>query len=257
VAGEDSDPLQKEWPDAPAGEPPVKPGLSRYLHELPVLILIALALALLIKTFLIQAFYIPSESMEPTLHGCVGCRGDRVLVNKLIYRFRNPRRGEIVVFVAQPDTTKRNVVQRLFKSLTEGLGARTPPEKDYIKRVIGLPGDKITMKDGVVTISPSRGSPFTLTEPYVNSERDASEFGPYTVPAGSYFLLGDNRAHSSDSRYNSFGGLCAAPPCSIPKSRIVGKAFITIWPPGRFRLHGVPGYAAVARPWWTAPALDF
>jgi signal peptidase I len=251
-------PLQSSWPDKPAGEPPKKAGPLAFFRELPVLILIAFGLALLIKTFLVQAFYIPSESMVPTL-----LVGDRVLVNKLIYRFRDPHRGEIVVFVAEPDQVKRNALQRFFKSLTEGLGARTPPERDFIKRVIGLPGDTITMKDGVVTIKPKEGKSFTLQEPYLNkSAPDSSPFGPFTVPKDRFFLMGDNRANSSDSRVNTFGGLCPASPCAVPKSRIVGRAFITIWPPGRFSLHHRPSYAALfggagAGSWWERLALGF
>ncbi|MCA1833859.1 MAG: signal peptidase I [Actinomycetota bacterium] len=250
-------PLQSDWPDKPAGEPPHRPGPLAFFRELPVLILIAFGLALLIKTFLIQAFYIPSESMVPTL-----LVGDRVLVNKLIYRFRDPHRGEIVVFVAEPDRVKRNALQKFFKSMTEGLGARTPPERDFIKRVIGLPGDTITMTNGVIHIKPKKGKAFDLKEPYLNQPPDTSPFGPYTVPANSYFLMGDNRANSSDSRVNTFGGLCATPPCSVPKSRIVGKAFITIWPPSRFRLHHIPKYAALyggtgMGSWWESPSYGF
>jgi signal peptidase I len=220
---------------------PDKSGPGAFFKELPVLILIAFGLALIIKTFLVQAFFIPSESMLPTLRV-----GDRVLVNKLVYRFREPHRGEIVVFVAEPDHVKRNAFQRFIKSFTEGLGAAQPPERDYIKRVIGLPGDTVSMKDGVVTITPARGEPFTLDEPYLNQPRDFSPFGPYKVPPNSYFLMGDNRGNSSDSRVNTFGGLCATPPCSIPKSRIVGKAFITIWPLSRISTHGAPSYKALA-----------
>ncbi len=238
--------LQSAWPDKPAGEPPKKPGPFAFMRELPVLIVIAFGLALLLKTFLVQAFYIPSESMEPTLHGCTGCRGDRVLVNKLVYRFHPPRRGDIIVFVAEPDTVKRNAFQRFVKSLTEGLGAAQPPERDFIKRVIGLPGETVSIKDSVVTITPASGKPFTLDEPYIAPEKDTSPFGPYKVPPDSFFLLGDNRAHSSDSRVNTFGGACSAPPCSIPRERIVGRAFITIWPPGRIKFHTRPDYAAAA-----------
>lgn len=241
-------PLQTDWPDKPAGEPPKRPGPLSFFRELPVLILIAFGLALLIKTFLVQAFFIPSESMVPTL-----LVGDRVLVNKLVYKFRDPRRGEVVVFVAEPDTTKRSGIQRFFKGLTEGLGARTPPERDFIKRVVGLPGETVSMKDGIVTIKKADGTSLDLEERYVN-EKDMTPFGPFTVPKDSYFLMGDNRPNSSDSRVNTFGGLCRAPPCAIPKSRIVGKAFVTIWPLGRATVHKAPKYAALLGPgasaWW-------
>src|ERR1041384_3695038 len=98
--------LQSTWPSSPAGQPPRKRSRAAFLKELPVLIVVAFVLALLMKTFLIQAFYIPSQSMEPTLHGCPGCNGDRVLVNKLVWRLRDPARGEIVVFIAQHHTPR-------------------------------------------------------------------------------------------------------------------------------------------------------
>lgn len=238
-------PLQSEWPAEAAGEPPKRPGPLAFMRELPVLILIAFGLALLIKTFLIQAFFIPSESMVPTL-----LVKDRVLVNKLVYRFREPRRGDIVVFVAEPDKTKRSAINRFFKNLFEGLGAATPPERDFIKRVIGLPGETVSIKDSVVTIKTTDGKSLSLKEPYLSPNRDNNPFGPYTVPKDSFFLMGDNRANSSDSRTNTFGGLCPTAPCSIPKSRIVGRAFITIWPPGQFTLHRSPDYMALVPLFW-------
>lgn len=246
-------------PAVPAA-PPAKPagrrhsGPLQFFRELPILILIAFGLAILIKTFLVQAFYIPSESMVPTL-----LVGDRVLVNKLVYRVRDPHRGDIVVFVAEPDTAHHNWFTRFFRSLGEGLGARTDPERDFIKRVIGLPGETISIRDSVVTIQQRDGKTLTLNEPYISPNHDNNAFGPFTVPANSYFLMGDNRANSSDSRYNSFGGLCPAPPCAVPKSRIVGRAFITIWPPGRFRLQHTVTYQALVdllrHPWDIAALL--
>jgi len=229
-------------------------GPLQFFRELPILLLIAFGLAILIKTFLVQAFYIPSESMVPTL-----LVGDRVLVNKLVYRFRDPHRGDIVVFVAEPDTVHRNWFERFFKSLGEGLGARIDPERDFIKRVIGLPGETISIRDSIVTIQQPSGKTLTLNEPYISPNHDNSPFGPFTVPANSYFLMGDNRANSSDSRVNNFGGLCPAPPCAVPKSRIVGRAFITIWPPGRIRLQHTVKYQALAdlvrHPWELAALL--
>ena len=111
-----------------------------FLKELPVLLLVAFVLALLIKTFLVQAFYIPSASMENSL-----LAGDRVLVNKLVYRFHPPRRGDIIVFeephpVTEPD---RGPFSAFVHWLTEGLGVSSDPEKDFIKRVIALPGETV------------------------------------------------------------------------------------------------------------------
>ncbi len=203
---------------------------GRFLKELPILILIAFGLALLIKTFLAQAFFIPSESMVPTLEV-----DDRVLVNKLVYRFRDPRRGEIVVFVAESDRRERAFWQRVRSFLTEGLGVVRPEEKDFIKRVIGLPGETIEIdREGRVRITPADGgAAFLLEEPYLADERDETPFGPTTVPEDSYFVMGDNRPNSSDSR-KLLG--------PIHRSDIIGKAFIRIWPPGRFGFFRTPSY---------------
>ena len=215
--------LQGEWPDKPAGEPP-KLHRKSFFRELPFLIVVALALALLVKTFLVQAFYIPSESMEPTLHGCDGCRGDRVLVNRLVYRFREPVRGEVIVFQgrrAGPDN--RGVVGRVADFFTQGLGVSRPSDPDFIKRIMGMPGETLEVRDGVVLITRTDGKKLSLSEPYVHVQ-ETRPFGTAKVPPGEYFVMGDNRTHSGDSRY----GLG-----TIPRADIVGKAFVKIWPPGR------------------------
>lgn len=236
--------FQSSWPDRPAGPPPPRRSRLAFFRELPVLIVIAFGVALAIKTFLIQAFYIPSSSMEPTLHGCPGCRGDRVLVNKLAYRFREPRRGEIVVFVTgQQLAEQKSLLRKVTGVFTEGLGVTRPEDTDFIKRVVGLPGETIQIKEGIVTITPPGGDPFKLEEPYIAAQRDLSPFGPYTIPSDRYFLMGDNRANSSDSRVNNFGGICPSAPCAVPKERLVGKAFVRIWPPGRVHVFDVPLYA--------------
>jgi signal peptidase I len=241
----EGDVFQTSWPDAPAGAPPPRRSPFAFFRELPVLIVIAFGLALAIKTLLLQAFYIPSASMEPTLHGCPGCSGDRVLVNKLAYRFREPDRGEIVVFVTgQQSAERKSVLRRISDTFTEGLGVTRPKDTDFIKRVIGLPGETIQIKEGAVTIAPAGGgASFRLEEPYLADQRDLSPFGPYTVPEGRYFLMGDNRANSSDSRVNSFGGICPSAPCAVPKGRLVGKAFVRIWPLRRVHVFQVPLYA--------------
>ena len=186
--------MQSDWPDRPAGPPPKKRSSLSFFKELPVLILIALGLAILIKTFLVQAFFIPSESMVPTLKV-----GDRVLVNKLVYRFRDPHRGEIIVFIAEhdPSEANRSFFKKVVDNITESLGVAKPPGTDFIKRVIGLPGDTVQMTDGVVTITTPAGKKLTLREPYV-PHPDLQPFGPTVVPpktlrpkaSGVYAMLG-------------------------------------------------------------------
>ena len=215
-------------PPPPAARPEPKKKEGSFLKELPILIIIAFGLALLIKTFLLQAFYIPSESMTPTLQ-----IGDRVLVNKLVYRIHPPRRGDIIVFIENPGPHK-SFWGRVRSFFTEGLGVTKPASKDFIKRVIGLPGETIQIRNGVVTITPPGKQPFNLTEPYLNVDKDNSNYGPFAIPAGTYFVMGDNRTNSADSR-TSLG--------PIHKRVIVGRAFIRIWPFGRFGFFHRPKYA--------------
>ena len=151
----------------------------------------ALLVALLIKTFLLQSFYIPSRSMEPTLR-----IGDRVLVNKLSYKVHDINRGDIVVFERPKDE---------------------PPDaiKDLIKRVIGLPGETVSTQNGQVYID---GRP--LDEPYLPAGTVTDNLPPTKVPDDEVFVMGDNRGDSRDSRY--FG--------PIDEGLIVGRAFVRIWP---------------------------
>ena len=209
-------------PPAPASEPDGAPkkeaeergGILDFFKELPGLIIIAFALALLIKTFLIQAFFIPSESMTPTL-----LIGDRVLVNKLVYDFGEPQHGDVIVFenpsLSEPD---RNVVEVVWDWLIEGLGFSTDPTKDFIKRVVGLPGDTVEMRNGKVFVNGER-----IPEPYL-SNRGAQDFAPAQVEPNHVFVMGDNRPNSQDSR-SALG--------QIPMDKIVGKAFVLLWPPSR------------------------
>lgn len=191
-----------------------------FLKELPILILVAFAIALLIKTFLFQAFFIPSGSMENTL-----LVNDRVLVCKInpIFDCKEPKQGDVVVFVApagtRPPAERRGPVGRFWNSLLEGLGLRTP-ENDFIKRVIATEGQTIEIKDGAVYVDGKK-----LDEPYLHDRFPMPNFAPVEVSDGKVFVMGDNRSNSQDSRF--FG--------AIPQSSIVGKAFVLIWPPGRFR----------------------
>jgi signal peptidase I len=189
--------------------------LFQFLGELPGLILMAFVLAVLIKTFLFQAFFIPSGSMEPTL-----MPGDRVLVNKVPYYFGDPQRGDIVVF-ANPNPQEvpdRGVVDGFFHWLFEGLGVQKPDYDDFIKRVIGLPGDTVQGKSDGVYVNGVK-----IDEPYLHGVKTAP-FPATKVPQGKLFVMGDNRGNSLDSRF-SLG--------FVPLDNVVGKAFVIIWPPDR------------------------
>lgn len=178
-------------PGTPA-EPEPAPNTARSVIEWVVVIGGALLIALVIRTFLLAAFYIPSPSMVPTLGV-----GDRVLVNKLSYDLHDVHRGDVVVFERPPAESDTRI-------------------KDLIKRVIGLPGEQLEGKDGKVWVN---GQP--LTEPYVNPDCGGTDqFGPITVPDGDVFVMGDNRCDSSDSRV--FG--------PIDQDLIVGRAFVRVWP---------------------------
>ena len=182
-----------------------------FLGELPGLILMAFALALIIKSLFLQAFWIPTGSMEPTL-----VPGDRVIVAKVPYYFHDPRRGDIIVF-EEPDPAKepeRGVVGALTHWLGQGLGFTAPDNPDYIKRVIGEPGDVVYARGGHVFVNGVR-----ISEPYL-TERTA-RFPDTTVPEGKLFVMGDNRNNSLDSRF----GLGF-----VPIDRVIGKAVWIVWP---------------------------
>jgi signal peptidase I len=207
-----------------------------FLRELPILIAVALVLALLIKAFLVQAFYIPSGSMEQTLR-----IHDRVLVNKLIYRFRDIHRGEVVVFNGNdtsfedsPETTcipPKNRIVRYFRSFASAIGVAPPCEKDFIKRVIGVQGDVVQCCDvqGRVTVNS-----IPLDEPYVYQD-DHQSFGPVTVPKGRLWLMGDHRGASQDSRAHIGNKLDNG---FVPTHKVVGRAFVKVWPVGH--IGGLP-----------------
>ncbi|TQS44309.1 signal peptidase I [Cryptosporangium phraense] len=187
--------------------------------ELPILLLVAVIVAVLVRTFLVQTFYIPSGSMETTL-----LINDRVLVNKMVYRFREPRRGEVVVFVPP-------------KQWDAG-----PSKDDYIKRVVAVGGDKVVCCDasGKITIN---GRP--LNEDYLY-EDDVPSSQPFdvTVPTGRLFVLGDHRSASADSRFHP-----DYQSGTIPVDAVVGRAFVIFWPFGHMATLPVPkGYEAIPAP---------
>jgi signal peptidase I len=177
----------------PPTAPPTRPPARSYKGIVEWVLIIggALLVALVIKALLIQAFFIPSESMVPTLKV-----GDRVLVNKLSYKLHDVHRGDVVVFERPP-------------------GEDDPRIKDLIKRVIGLPGDEIEARDGRVFVNGK-----ALDEPYLPSGTQTLNLPAQKVPAKSYFVMGDNRTNSRDSRVFH----------AIGKHLIVGRAFVRVWP---------------------------
>jgi len=220
------------------------------LKELPVLLIIAFGLAVLIKTFLFQAFFIPSGSMEPTLHGCTGCTGDRVLVNKIVYYFGDPRPGDIVVFEG-PDTwapevqlaEPANWFSSVMATLGRAIGVGPPSEKDYVKRVVAVAGQTVECCDaqGRVLVD---GQP--VDEPYIvtDSPLQTRSFAPVTVPEGRLWVMGDNRAGSADSRSHvtdQYSG-------TIAVDDVIGKAAVIVWPFSRFTMLDDPDIQALDAP---------
>jgi signal peptidase I len=184
-----------------------------FLRELPILFIVALAVAVVLKTFVVQAFFIPSGSMEPTLEP-----GDRVLVQKVVY---GPDRGDVIVFSDPqgrpgPD---RGIVGGFVHWLSSTLGIERPEHEDFIKRVIGLPGETVELRDGRLFVDGVR-----IREPYLKGAVDTRDYGPVKVPEGALFVLGDNRLNSNDSRF----GLGF-----VPVDKVVGRAFAIVWPPSR------------------------
>jgi signal peptidase I len=217
-----SDPSMPSGSDASATDPSERKKPDRFWRELPILLLVSLAIAILIKTFLIQAFYIPSISMEPTLE-----KGDRILVCRICVRISDIQRGDIVVF-SNPHPgpgVDRGVVGSVMHWLGQGLGVAQPENKDYVKRVIGLPGDVVELNDGQLFVNGEK-----VDEPYLDSEVDTRPFGPVTVPDGMLFVLGDDRAHSGDSRFPPPTGLGY-----VPEDAVIGKAFVIVYPSSRWR----------------------
>jgi len=213
-------------------------------RELPFLILIALVLALLIKTFLVQAFYIPSASMENTLQGGPPDKHyDRVLVNKLVDRVRDPHRGEVVVFKGPPSwqstpeftgSTPSNPILHFFHDVGTALGVAAPSSKDFIKRVIGVGGDHVVCCDALGRITVN-GHP--LDEPYVYPGAKPSDSAfDVTVPAGRLWVMGDHRNDSADSRFHLNDGEHG----TIPVGNVIGKAFLVVWPPSDWKTLSVP-----------------
>ncbi|HJQ75840.1 MAG TPA: signal peptidase I [Acidimicrobiia bacterium] len=179
------------------------------------MLLTALVIAVVIKTFLVQPFWIPSESMLETIQV-----NDRVMVNKLAFDLGEPQRGDVVVFrdPAAPEV-EESIPETVIRSVLEAVGIRTRGREDLIKRVIGLPGETITISDNQVHIDD-----VPISEPYLDDGVVMPDEGPFTVGPEEVFVMGDNREFSFDSR--RFG--------PISQDSLVGRAFVVIWPLDRF-----------------------
>jgi len=184
--------------------------------ELPLLVLTAIVLAVLVKGFLVQAFFIPSRSMAPTLEV-----GDRVVVNRLSYRLGSPGRGDVVVFL-RPTSERRaaesGALSWMRRAVAQGLGGTPPGNEDLIKRVVGLPGDVVQGRDGRLWRNGRLAE-----EPYLAPGASTADFGPVRVAPDHFWVMGDNRQDSADSRV--FG--------QVPRAALVGRAMVRVWPADR------------------------
>ena len=239
--------------------------------ELPVLLVVAVAVAVLLKTFVVQPYFIPSESMERTLHGCQGCSGDRILTFKPVYSVaRDPHPGDIVVFrdpggwdVDPVPSPPSNPVLHGLTWVGQFIGLVPPYENDLVKRVIAIGGQTVKCcdADGDVQVGDDGpdGAFHSLDDAsytYLSgSEPSAGRqpFGPVTVPAGRLWVMGDHRDASADSRSHcgsappsetgvtcSDGSAATATSSTVPLDDVLGKAVVIAWPASRWTTLGTP-----------------
>jgi len=179
------------------------------------LLLVALAVAVVIKTFLVQPFYVPSESMLPTIEV-----NDRVMISKLNYQFAEPQRGDIVVFISpfNDEIDNESVFDSVIRHVLEAVGIRTASADDLIKRIVAVGGDTVEVKGGYLYVNGLQ-----VDEPYLLSQGLMPDFSAVVVSPESVFVMGDNRAVSYDSR--KFG--------AVPNGDLLGEAVVRIWPLSR------------------------
>ncbi|SER56156.1 signal peptidase I [Lentzea xinjiangensis] len=237
----DVDPEHSPSGDEPSdasGKTSKKKKKGNFWKELPVLILVAFGLAIAIQIFLGRVYMIPSESMETTLHGCTDCYGDRVLVDKVTYRFTEPAPGDVIVFRGPPSWQNDFISAEPGNPISEGLswlgsliGLPSANEEDFVKRVIAVGGQTVKCCDeqNRVTVDGK-----ALDEPYKHFDEgvqaEQESFEELKIPDGMLFVLGDNRNHSCDSRCQGQGGLNGL----VPVDNVIGKARVIVLPPSRW-----------------------
>ena len=241
-------PGSADEPAGPVTASPKKGGDKRsrsFWRELPVLIVVALAIALLIKTFVVQAFYIPSSSMEDTL-----LIGDKVLVNKIVYHLRPIKPGDVIVFdgagswnpqaAAEPATS--DPVVRLYRAtlvpLAQSIGGlfgTAPGQTDYIKRVIGVPGDHVACCNAQGDVTVNGVALHESSYLYPGAQPSEIRFSD-VVPPGRLWVMGDNRLVSDDSRLHRDDPASG----TIPENKVIGRAFMIVWPPSRWTFLQIP-----------------
>jgi signal peptidase I len=225
--------------DASAPDEPER-GRTPVWREILYVVVTAVVLTVLIQAFVARVYVIPSASMERTLHGCTGCENDRVLVDKLTYRFGDVEPGEVVVFRGPEAwtahdfraTPSTNPVARVVQNVGSLLGIAPASERDFVKRVIALPGQTVMCCDEQHRVVVD-GKP--LDEPYIHwqpgtTPADHEPFAPVLVPEGRLFVMGDNRMNSTDSRKQGGGGVAG----TIPIENVIGKARYIVFPKDRW-----------------------
>ncbi|WP_232524288.1 signal peptidase I [Nocardiopsis gilva] len=231
---EDHDTTDSRKGEEQGGKEKEKDGKKQrsFWKELPVLLVIGLLLAFVIKTWVVEPYYVPSGSMENTL-----LIGDRVFVNKLAYATRDIERGEVIVFDGREswDAVEGAETSSGFLTSVADFAGMSPNRKDYTKRVIGLPGDTVECCDEKGRIS-INGEP--IDEPYLfpESRESHEKFGPVTVGKGRLWVMGDHRAISLDSRGHAEPGEDG----TIPISSVAGPAFLIHWPLDRISTLSTP-----------------
>ena len=243
---------------ADASDKPGKAGKARSaLREGVILVGTAVLLYYVMLTFVARPYLIPSESMEPTLHGCNGCVGDRIMVDKITYRFAAPAPGDVVVFKGPPNWNvgyktirSDNTAIRWVQNALSFVGFVPPDQNDLVKRIIAVGGQTVQCRaDTGLTVDGRQ-----LKEPYLNASvmmADpavypclGNEFGPVTVPEDRLWVMGDNRTHSADSRAHCTsspaeaqqGIICTGDPATgtVPVENVIGKSRFIAWPPSRW-----------------------